>query len=243
MNDHAFSALTEPPTRARARIEKLADGRRGDKVLFVVDQLRADILARRLPPAARLIEGRLTARFAVSRGPVREALARLHSEGLVELVVNRGAFVRQLTAQDVADLFEVRAELESLAAKRAARAAGQARRGALSPLHQALQSADQPNSSRELLAQNERFHAAIFALAGNRSLDALRRPMHLSFVAQIGPIFSDAQIRLLERDHAAISRAILEGDEVDAAEAMRSHVQKAAAVALASMGGQTAKGH
>ena len=58
----------------------------GATVTFIVERLRDDILARRLPPGTRLVEIDLTARFAVSRGPVREALRRLAAEGLIEHV-------------------------------------------------------------------------------------------------------------------------------------------------------------
>ena len=243
MKNDAFTMEAGLSAPSRVKIGDSADGRRGAKALFVVDQLRADILARRLPPAARLVEGRLTARYNVSRGPVREALARLHAEGLVELVANRGAFVRQLTEQDVVDLFEMRAELETLAAKRAARAAATARKGARDIIRKAANPPSEPGSAAELLAENDRFHGAILALAGNRSLDAVCRPMHLSFVAQIGPIFNVAQIRLLACDHAAISEAILDGDEDAASGAMRSHVQASGMIALERLKQRTAAWH
>ena len=68
---------------------------RGATVAFIVEKLRADILAGRLAPGTRLVECDLTARFAVSRGPVREALRRLAAEGLIEHLPNRGALVRR----------------------------------------------------------------------------------------------------------------------------------------------------
>src|ERR1700723_3733451 len=92
----------------------------GATVAHIVERLRDDILARRLPPGARLVESDLTTRFAVSRGPVREALRRLAAEGLIEHVPHRGALVRRLSPREIRELFQIRIELESLAARLAA---------------------------------------------------------------------------------------------------------------------------
>src|SRR5271170_5056736 len=94
----------------------------GATVAHIVERLRGDILARRLSPGARLVESNLTERFAVSRGPVREALRRLAAEGLIEHVPHRGALVRRLSAREIEELFQIRLELESLAARLAAEA-------------------------------------------------------------------------------------------------------------------------
>src|SRR5271170_1481180 len=94
----------------------------GATVAHIVERLRGDILARRLSPGARLIENDLTLRFAVSRGPVREALRRLAAEGLIEHLPHRGAVVRRLSRVEIQELFQIRVELESLAARLAAEA-------------------------------------------------------------------------------------------------------------------------
>ena len=73
-------------------------------------------------PGSRLIEGDLTARFAVSRGPVREGLRRLSADGLIEHWPHRGAIVRRLTEREIRELFLIRIEMEALAARLAAAA-------------------------------------------------------------------------------------------------------------------------
>ncbi len=93
----------------------------GATVAFIVERLRADILAGALAPGSRLVECDLTARFSVSRGPVREALRRLAAEGLIEHWPNRGAVVRRLSTRGMRELFEIRVEMEALAARLAAR--------------------------------------------------------------------------------------------------------------------------
>src|SRR5208337_15324 len=100
----------------------------GATVAFIVERLRDDILAGRLAPGSRLVECELTARFSVSRGPVREALRRLAAEGLIEHLPHRGALVRRLTLREIRELFEIRVEMEALAARLAAAAESPERR-------------------------------------------------------------------------------------------------------------------
>src|SRR5271166_2059901 len=92
----------------------------GATVAFIVERLREDILAGRLAPGSRLVECDLTARFSVSRGPVREALRRLAADGLIEHWAHRGAVVRRLTQRTIREFFAIRIEMEALAARLAA---------------------------------------------------------------------------------------------------------------------------
>ena len=208
--------------------------RHGATVSQVVEHLREDILEGRIPPGTRLVEAHLTDRFAVSRGPVREAFRRLQAEGLIELPQNRGAFVKRLTARDIAELFEIRAELEALAARRAA---GRAKRNsrargrfAFLTSSRALEAGSTPT---DYLEENERFHAAVIELAGNGNLEAICRRIQLPFaVSQIHLSMSQDELRAGTLDHVAIAQAIVAGDEDLAATAMRDHIHKTAAIAL-----------
>jgi DNA-binding GntR family transcriptional regulator len=69
------------------------------------------ILGGEYGPGDRINEKELALRFGISRGPVREALRTLEATGLVEQVPNRGVFVRQLSAAQADDIYEVRAAL------------------------------------------------------------------------------------------------------------------------------------
>jgi DNA-binding GntR family transcriptional regulator len=123
----------------------------------VYDRIRRAIVEGRYPPGARLVEQRLAEELDVSRTPVREAVRRLESEGLVVVARHRGAHVRPLTEDDVADLYEVRARLEAYAAELAAARA-------------------EPDDVAELRAAAEEFAAAVAARRpGRRSLEQVRR--------------------------------------------------------------------
>ena len=84
---------------------------------LIADQLREHILRGAFPPGAQMIEAQLAARLEVSRGPVREALQRLSQEGLLVSRRNRGVFVPELTATDIAEVYWARKAVETAAAE------------------------------------------------------------------------------------------------------------------------------
>ncbi|MEP6648542.1 MAG: GntR family transcriptional regulator [Lapillicoccus sp.] len=95
----------------------MKSGRASDRAYA---QLRSEILEGRLPPGLALGEVEQSARLGISRTPLREALARLASEGLVESPGSRGVVVAELSSRDVDALFEMRSCLEAEAARLAA---------------------------------------------------------------------------------------------------------------------------
>ena len=94
--------------------------RRGQTVDDIIERLREAILAGRIVPGQRLVANDLTGQLGVGRGSVREAFQRLASDGLVEIIPNRGAIVRRLSRDQVRELFQIRVNLEGLAARLAA---------------------------------------------------------------------------------------------------------------------------
>ncbi len=117
----------------KAAVKAAVDSRLGvnsprDAPLSVSEQIanavKRLIVKGELRPGERIPETDLAARFNVSRAPVRDSLRILHKEGFVELLPRRGALVYLPTAADVSDLYEVRAELFALAARKAAASMG-----------------------------------------------------------------------------------------------------------------------
>ena len=204
----------------------------GATVSFIVERLREDILTGRAPAGWRLVEWELTTRFAVSRGPVREALRRLAAEGLIEHQPHRGALVRRLSAREIRELFQIRVEMEALAARLAAKADDPERRArfaeAIRPI---LDDADR--SAPEYLAENAAFHQAVMTLADNLQLRDLAMRLHLPLImAQVGDVLTKDVLRASVREHRAVADAIVERDAEAAAAAMRAHLERAAAIAL-----------
>jgi DNA-binding GntR family transcriptional regulator len=205
----------------------------GATVAHIVDGLRCDILAHRLQPGDRLIESAMTKRFAVSRGPVREALRRLAAEGLIEHAPNRGAVVRLLSVRDIGELFQIRVEMEALAARLAALSPDAAARARFVEAI-AMIFADAPRRMETYLDENAAFHAAVLNLAGNRQLQELSARLRLTLImAQVGDALTVEVMRDSVREHRVIAKAIVEGDGAAAAAATRAHLERAAALAVA----------
>jgi len=93
------------------------DSTRGEEAY---QKIRTGILKGEFAPATVLSEYHLAAQFNLSRTPVREALSRLEHEGMVRTVAGRGAFVAELTPHDIMEIYQVREQLESYAARVAA---------------------------------------------------------------------------------------------------------------------------
>jgi len=206
----------------------------GAAVAFIVERLHEDILAGRLAPGSRLVECELTARFSVSRGPVREALRRLAAEGLIEHRPHRGALVRRLCEREIRELFQIRVETESLAARLAAESDDAEARArfvaAIRPIFD-----DRGRCALDYLAENAAFHEAAMALAGNLQLRELAMRLHLPLImAQVGDILTPDALEASVREHRAIAEAILAHDPAAAAALMRADLERAAALALAT---------
>jgi DNA-binding GntR family transcriptional regulator len=208
----------------------------GTAVAALVDALREQIRLGDRVPGQRLVESDLTAEFGVSRGPLREALSRLASEGLVELEPFRGATVRRLSVEHVRQLYQVREPLEATAAALAAerihlgdhRARLQA---VLEANNRHLSSGDR----RAYLDVNRDFHSLVVALSGNdvlaRLVDQLRTPLQY---LQFRHLADDRAYARSAAQHRTIAEAILRGDRAAAQRAMRHHVRSSAEAVLAA---------
>ncbi|WP_430397595.1 GntR family transcriptional regulator [Ferrovibrio sp.] len=136
----------------------------------IVTRLRDLIIEGRLPPGVRINEVAVGKLLQVSRTPLREAIKRLASEGLIELVPTRGAVVRTFTAKDVEDILAVLSALEQLAARQICAHASDAEIGQICALHDAMM---ERYAARDRLAYfklNQEIHSTIVELTGNQTL-------------------------------------------------------------------------
>jgi DNA-binding GntR family transcriptional regulator len=215
----------------------------------LVDELAATIQARVLSGAiatgTRLRQETLAAEFGVSRTPVREALRKLQASGLVEVQPRRGALVRRPSARDVREAYEVRAELEGLAASLAAsrirhgelqrlrRAQELFRRSAASLLARREETPGEPvrtEAHDEWMSANDSFHLAIQVAAGNRRLRRALADLHASFPRDLTWIVLGENAGLLEENvaqHEAILAAIERHDPEASRQLMAEHVVSA----------------
>lgn len=132
-----------------------------------VDVLREMVLLGQLRPGQRLNEVELANALGISRGPLREAIQRLRSEGLLTAVSGRGAYVRTFTADALRDLYEVRIALESHAVRLAGEKLGP---DGVKELRELLDAADQSVAAEHTYPQDLDFHQRVVALADNPAL-------------------------------------------------------------------------
>ncbi|MBM9401620.1 GntR family transcriptional regulator [Gluconacetobacter azotocaptans] len=200
------------------------------------DSLRRMAVGFAFKPGERLNEGTVSRALGMSRAPVREAMNRLASEGLLTVVPGQGFFCRQLSISEIEALYEVRGDLEAASVRAAARQ-GDAR--ALSDLRAAaasLVAAADGLDIDTLIARDEAFHRELARLAGNvervRILENANA--RIRFVRQINLERPARTLRSLT-DHVAIADAVARGDGEEAAALMLAHLRDSAAQAGAGV--------
>jgi DNA-binding GntR family transcriptional regulator len=189
-------------------------------------QLADEIVRGVLPPGCPLDETDIARRFSVSRTPVREALRQLVASGLVEARPHRGAVVAQPSPGRLTEMFEAMAELEALCAGLAAERMPPGDRQKLEAIHDELRVLSHVGNPERFHEVNERFHNAIYAGSQNGYI----AEMTLATRVRVQP-FRRAQFRNLGRlaksqaEHDRVVVAILRGDKIGAAAAMRAHIE------------------
>jgi DNA-binding GntR family transcriptional regulator len=195
--------------------------------------LRKAILDGRLQPGQPLRERALAEELGISRTPIREALFILQGEGLVGLTPNRGATVRTITATDIAEIYALRAVLESHAAATAAEHVTDADLARLEEAYARLERIGDHGIAHEQADADLQFHAAIAHAAGNQLLKTMIGQVHAFTVTYRSQYpYSLEQMRRANVQHRAIIDA-LRGHDAPRAEAlMREHVSWSRGLAL-----------
>ena len=177
-----------------------------------------------LRPGDRMLETELASRFGVSRTPIREAIRRLETDGLVVHKPRIGAVVRVLTQQEIVELYEMRIVLEATAAQMAAKHCSNAETRTLHDLNdQMLAHSKDPFAVATL---NRKFHTCIFNAARNRFLAQSYNSLSYSLIL-LGKttLETDERVQNVYAQHEAIIGALISGDTDIASEFMRLHME------------------
>ena len=188
----------------------------------VAELLRERIFRQELAPGSWIDELKLAEEYGISRTPLREALKVLATEGLVTMKVRRGAYVTEVSEQDLSDVYHLLALLESDAASVVAARATPAEQAELEALHAQLEAAV---ADREAFFRiNEAFHRKLLAVANNRWRDQmvsdLRKVMKLN---RHHSLLKSGRIQESLAEHRALMQALLARNPSAAAERMREH--------------------
>jgi DNA-binding GntR family transcriptional regulator len=200
----------------------------------IAEELRRGILSGRFKAGQRLVEDRLSAEFGVSRVPVREAIKMLVAEGLAEPSGRRGVQVVEITRELALELVEVRATLEGLNAKLAARHRDPEIIAHIRAVLERGNAAAEDGSAGELAQLNSEFHELLATAGSNRVLQDVIRTLRerTNLVFQLN---TTERAREDWREHAQILAAVAEGDEELAMLQASRHVHRAAQSRLAEL--------
>jgi DNA-binding GntR family transcriptional regulator len=180
------------------------------------------------PASSRITEQEVAAVAGVSRTPVREALRKLHAEGLLEFIPHQGAIVTEWTSEDRDDVFELRALLESYGAARAARrmtaeGIAELRQLAEDQYHETLSKTE--GYLERVGDLNSQFHRRIHEFAGSsRLVSALASLIEAPLMMKTFASYQDEDLIRSASHHLEIVRALEARDGDWSAALMRSHI-------------------
>lgn len=194
----------------------------------LLGQIRDFIVEGNLEPGSRIPERELCERFDVSRTPLREALKVLASEGLIELLPNRGARVRQFSETDIRHLFELVAGLDFIAGKAACERISDADIAVIEQMHLEMYTHYLRKEVADYFRLNQKIHQAIVDAAANPFLSA----SYATANAIVRRLRYSANLlrrdRLSEamREHEAIVDALRRRDGDEMGRLMYDHMRK-----------------
>jgi len=201
----------------------------------VAERLRTQIFSRELEAGAWIDEQKLSVEYGISRTPLREALKVLAAEGLVTMKVRRGAYVTEVSREDVVQVYRLLALLESDAAGLVARQASDSQMAALRQLHERLEK--QVRQRDAFFATNEQFHMTLLEIAGNRWCQQivadLRKVMKLN---RHHSLFKQGRLADSLAEHRTLMAAIEARDATRATKLMRAHFKSGLEAAAPSVG-------
>lgn len=192
---------------------------------LVQRELERQILSGALRAGERINEVEIARALGVSRGPVREALRTLREMGLVKIRKNYGVTVRKISAQDAADIYEIRAVLESLACRRAVSTIDDKQ---IAEIHTLVERMEQAAASSDVDSYhllNIRFHERLLELANSFELigvyQILLKKLTLFRRRTLG---QDGAISVSNAEHRVILRELVTRNADAAAQAMHDHI-------------------
>ena len=201
--------------------------------------IRDGILAGRHSPGQRLIADELAKELGVSRMPVREALHRLEAAGLVTIAPHRGAMVSELSENECAEIYHIRAVLDGLATRLASPNLSQADHTRLSRLLDEMDAAVTAQDLERVLRVNREFHTLIWDAARAPRLrellenlyDASQRFRNIS-------VLIPGRLDQITHEHRLIAEALARGDAAAAERFANEHHEGTARRLLASIDGR-----
>jgi GntR family transcriptional regulator, rspAB operon transcriptional repressor len=195
----------------------------------IYEYLRNEILTGKLVPGERLDLGELVERLKVSKMPVKEAIGRLASEGLLDVQAQRGTFVSRVEPRELAETFDVRRALEMLAGELAC---ANVQKTDIENLRDLIDQMERSTEVAQHLNLNFQFHSLIVELADNRKLSEtyhrLRVPIQVAGIHFRSASWTQ-RVAQEQKEHRAIVRALEQKDAEAVSRAIREHIKRGGA--------------
>jgi len=190
----------------------------------IYTRLKRMIAERELEPGQRILQEKLAREMGVSRTPLVNALKRLAQERLVEWVSRRGIYVKRFSLGEMAQVFEVREGLETVAARLAAAKVDPHEVDELLRMFRGFSGKLTPALIRRYIERDRHFHWRLVELAGNPHLTAAMESVHMMIAAyQLGLPRTPAETI---PEHCAILEALRKRDPDASEAAMRVHIRR-----------------
>lgn len=176
-----------------------------------------------LKPGNRVAEISLARRLGVSQAPVRDAIRDLVMLGFLESEAYKGATVRSFTSEELNEVYLIRAALESLGARLAAKRLTESDVKVLQRLLDDMISAALKNELEQFVKQNNAFHEYIIKISGNKHLHQIWKSLQFGYWTLITARTSKFELEFLARRHSELLEALKTRDPAKAIEEMEQH--------------------
>lgn len=188
--------------------------------------LEEEIVLGVLHPRERLVEDELMARFGYKRHVVRQALADMEKQGLVQRKKNSGAQVRALSPREVMEIYALREILETSSAKLISLPVPPMRLAPLIAIQRTHNAAVKAGNPRAVFRANLAFHAALHALSGNDTLiEAIAEYARRTYPVRLSTLVAPEFLEQARQDHEAIIEALRAGDQAGLLSLCASHLR------------------
>lgn len=214
--------MTHPSDGWLSNLSPVARTQLGDRAYA---QILDQILAGRIAPGEHLVEQALAEQLGISRISVREALRQLAHEGLIEIIPNRGAYVRRFTAADIEEVFRLRAALEGMAGEVVVANANEADLAALQEVVDELAGFEAAGDRVRGSEADTEFHRRLMLMSGQRRAYAIWQSMSAQITMVVYSVSSNypSFAGVAER-HQRIIDLVRAGDGAALSDTLRRHI-------------------
>jgi len=209
-------------------LEKLGELDRSNLAIVVADIIRESITTGDFPPGMHLVEIPMSQKMGISRGPLREALRILETEGMVESVTGKGSFVTHVSVRNVREVYSLRYILETEAIKLAIKKGTTEDFDKLDGILQAMFAAAKKEDIKEVTFLDFRFHSKIWSMADHVLMKNILEGLNTQikrYVAVQTTLYADLTKGI--SDHQDILETLRNRNEEAALELIKSHLEVA----------------